>query len=170
MTTKINYQYYPQTARPIKPLVDVVRCFERHHNVITKNKQNDASSVLKALSADLKKLGFHTGEKGKKVAVPVLFGKNGLVEKQFLIDAFHAKEGIVLEVEAAAAVINYLYLKDLFEASLMEDANYLLIAVRNSNPTTNGQNDFETVCRTLDAIYASGRLVLPLKGILIIGY
>jgi hypothetical protein len=170
MPNKTNYQYYPKAEKPTADLIHVVDCFDKHHGALTKKNQLDAAAVLKVLSSDLKKKGFNVSASGKKIAVPVLYGMNGVVEKQFLIDAFHPKAGIVLEVEAAAAIINYLYLKDIFEAFLMEDAHYLIIAVRNVNATTNGQNDFQTVCTAVDTMYSSNRFVIPLKGIMIIGY
>ena len=49
---------------------------------------------------------------------------------------------------------------------MMHDV-YLAIAVRNSY---GGGNDFEKVVRFFDTLYASNRLQLPLKGILVIGY
>jgi len=170
MKTNINWLYFPKTEKPSKELIKVVSTFEKHSKAILKQKNIDASSVLGLLAADLKKQGFHLSSSNGKVAVPVLYGLNGMVENQFLIDAYEPKAGIVLEVEAAAAVINNLYLKDIFEASLMDGANYLIIALRNTNPTSNGQKDFETVCRFLEAIYSSKRLNLPIQGLLIIGY
>jgi hypothetical protein len=45
--------------------------------------------------------------------------------------------------------------------------DHLVIAVRSDY---RGQNDIETVCSFLDALYASDRLKLPLSGVLILGY
>ena len=50
---------------------------------------------------------------------------------------------------------------------MMQDVDYLVIAVRN---IYNKSSDFDKVCKFFDALYASDRLVLPLKGILVIGY
>jgi hypothetical protein len=99
--------------------------------------------------------------------VPVLFGLNGKVSKSFDADAYHPDEGFVIEIEAGRAVSNYQFLKDLFQACMMHDVSYLAIAVRNSYRTS---NDFEKVQSFFDTLYASNRLTLPLKGILIIGY
>ena len=171
MSKTINWQYFPKSEKPPKEISDVVVCFEKNNKIISKQKINNAAAVLNILAPALKKQGFKMkGNANGKLSVPVLYGVNGSVEKQFLIDAFEPKMGIVFEVEAAAAVINYLFIKDILEASLMDGANYLIIAVRNSNPTTNNQKDFETVCRFLETIYSSNRLRLPLKGVLIIGY
>jgi len=64
-------------------------------------------------------------------------------------------------------VTNYQFLKDLFQACMMHEVNYLAIAVRN---IYRGSNDFEKVHTFFDTLYASNRLKLPLNGILIIGY
>ena len=73
----------------------------------------------------------------------------------------------MIEVEAGRAVTNYQFLKDLFEATVMVDVDYLGIAVRNVYKRA---KDFETVYSFLDTLHASERLKLPLKGILLIGY
>ena len=61
----------------------------------------------------------------------------------------------------------YQFLKDFFEACTMVGVEKLCIAVRN---TYKASNDFEKVCRFFEAMYASGRLGVPLSGLLIIGY
>ena len=106
-------------------------------------------------------------KKNEKIHVPVLYGKNGTTEKAFEADAYHDAEKFVLEVEAGRAVTNYQFLKDLFQACMMQDVDYLAIAVRNKYRTS---KDFEKVFTFFDTLYKSGRLPLPLKGILIIGY
>jgi len=50
---------------------------------------------------------------------------------------------------------------------MMHDVHYLAIAVRK---IYRGRQDFEVVCRFLNTLYASQRLQLPLKGILVVGY
>jgi hypothetical protein len=115
-------------------------------------------------------LGF-TVESSKsaegKIKIPVLYGANGKIDKSFDADAYHAGNKIVLEVEAGRAVSNYQFLKDLFQACVMQDVDYLAIALRQDY---RGSNDFEKVAMFLETIFASSRLTLPLKGILIIGY
>ena len=96
-----------------------------------------------------------------------MFGRNGRLDKSFDADAYHRDLRFVLEVEAGRGVLNNQFLKDLFQACMMHDADYLGIAVRNIY----GQSaDFEKVIRFFDTMYASNRLKLPLKGILVIGY
>jgi hypothetical protein len=96
-----------------------------------------------------------------------LFGLNGQLEKSFDADAFHKEAGFVVEVEAGRGVVNNQFLKDLFQACMMNDVYYLAIAVRNGYK---GNRDFEIVCRFMDTLYASQRLQLPLRGILVLGY
>ena len=62
---------------------------------------------------------------------------------------------------------NNQFLKDIFQACMMHDVLHLAIAVRN---TYRGSDNFETIENFLETLYVSGRLQLPLKGILLIGY
>ena len=74
---------------------------------------------------------------------------------------------MVVEVEAGRGVLNNQFLKDLFQACMMRDVEYLGIAVRH---IYKGNADFEQVVTFFETLYASNRLQLPLKGILVIGY
>lgn len=102
-----------------------------------------------------------------KILVLVLYGLNGQMEQRFDADAYNEEKGIVVEVEAGRAVTNYQFLKDLFEACVMSDVNYLVIAVRNEYRNS---LDFKKVITFFNTLYTSNRLQLPLKGVLIIGY
>jgi hypothetical protein len=144
---------------------------KRNNHLIGIKYKNAASNVILAqVRGGLEAIGFKV-EGGKKsadkISVPVLFGKGGKAARTFEADAYHSEEGFVLEVEAGRAVTNYQFLKDLFEAAMMVDVNYLGIAVRNIYKRA---KDFETAYSFLDALYASERLRLPLKGVLLIGY
>ena len=118
----------------------------------------------------LEKIGF-TIEKSKrkddKIKIPVLFGRNGNLEKSFDADGVNLTTKTVIEVEAGRGVTNYQFLKDLFQACMMQEIDVLIIAIRNNYK---GNSDFETVLTFFDTLYVSGRLTLPLKRILIIGY
>lgn len=115
---------------------------------------------------------METGKrKDEKVYVPVLYGNNGQVAKAFEADAHHREGRFVVEVEAGRGVINNQFLKDLFQACMMDDVDYLAIAVRNIYEAAGIKNpDFERVVTFFDTLYASSRMQLPLKGILILGY
>ena len=82
-----------------------------------------------------------------------------------------SKMKTVIEVEAGRAYANNQFLKDLFQASVMQDVDYLVIAVRNIYKTkSSSSKDFEKIMKFLDTLYASSVLNLPLNGILIVGY
>ena len=74
----------------------------------------------------------------------------------------------MLEVEAGRAFLNNQFLKDLFQACMMHNVEYLGIAVRMIYLDKN--KDYEKVVQYFDTLYASNRLQLPLKGLLVIGY
>ena len=99
--------------------------------------------------------------------MPVLFGENNSIDQFFNADGISNDGRIVLEVEAGRAVANYAFLKDIFQACMMHDVEFLILAVRNDY---RGSDDFEKVYTFLETLYISGRLVLPLKGITLIGY
>ena len=78
---------------------------------------------------------------------------------------------MVLEVEAGRGAANNVVDRDLLRPCLMVDADYLALAVMlryTSGKTT--YRSYEQARNRIDAIYASDRLKLPLKGILLIGY
>ena len=102
-----------------------------------------------------------------KIKVPVLYGANGKVDKYIDADAHHSVNKIGLEVEAGRGVTNYQFLKDLFQACVMQDVDYAAIAVRQDY---GGSKDYEKVVMFIETIFASNRPTRPLQGILIIGY
>ncbi len=150
---------------------NLISVFESNIGLISSESHNLASDdVLSHLTDGLIEVGFvvETGKSAsQKVPIPVLFGMNGTIEKSFYADAFHADEGVVLEVEAGRAVDNNQFLKDLFQACMMQDAIHLVVAVRNDYRNS---DDFSRVVKFFDTLYASQRLHLPLKSVLIIGY
>lgn len=167
----INWQYYPMTNAPTDILLKVKHVFESNLQRIDSSSHGlDSNGVLNVIAEDLKNIGFEV-EKGKaasqKIRIPVLFGRNGKLEKSFDADAYSKKDKVVIEVEAGRGVTNHQFLKDLFEACVMNDVEYLVISVRN---TYRKKNDFKTVTDFLDAIYASRKIQLPLSGVMIIGY
>lgn len=176
----INWAYFPRNEKTPEVCTAVIARFnaiadeiDSHANnskISNEFKDSASNIVLARLRPGLVELGFKV-EAGKasldKIAVPVLFGQNGKPAKVFEADAYHEELRFVLEVEAGRAVTNYQFLKDLFQASVMVEVDYLCIAVRNIYKKS---KDFEKVYMFLDTLYTSGRLKLPLKGILIVGY
>ncbi len=168
----IKWAFFPQSHKPSEMVYKIVQVFEDHAQDIDSatNEIQVSNDVLAKLSGSLEGLGFlvETGKKkSQKIHIPVLFGINGVVEKAFDADAFHKEARFVIEVEAGRGVTNHQFLKDLFQACMMQDVDYLAIAVRN---TYKKSKDFEKVFSFFDALYKSNRLELPLKGILIVGY
>jgi hypothetical protein len=167
----INWMFFPKSARAHPLALNVVAAFDAVSTQIDSASYDLASNDVLALAAPhLAAAGF-TVEIGKKtdqkINVPVLFGLNGRLEKSFDADAYHQAGGFVVEVEAGRGVVNNQFLKDMFQACMMHDVYYLAIAVRN---IYRGRQDFEVVCKFLNTLYASQRLQLPLRGILVIGY
>lgn len=170
----INWNYYPRSTACPMELRGVIEAFMAVENLIDSEThvKQESNEVLAHVTKDLLEMGFdvETSKKGAdKIFVPVLFGTNGKVEKRFDADAWHRDLGIVLEVEAGRALTNNQFLKDLFQASMMHEVDYCAIAVRNIYQSGNSK-DFEKISTFIETMYASDRLRLPLKGILIIGY
>ena len=168
----INWQYFPKHSSCTDFLKSVIEVFEDNLTDIASlgNVGQVSDEVLGKIRPGLQEIGFQV-ETSKTSAgiikVPVLYGRNGKVEKSFGADAYHSVCRVVLEVEAGRGVTNYQFLKDLFQAFVMQDVDYAVIAVRNDYRDS---DDFDKVCKFIETIYQSNRLVIPLKGILIIGY
>ena len=167
----IKYQFFPRSCGLSKEMKQIVDCFSIVANTIDSDSNNLVSNeVLQKLQPHLERIGFRV-ERGKakeeKIDVPVLFGIDNRVDKSFFADALSDDGRIVIEVEAGQAVENHRFLKDIFEACMMFDVEYLVLAVRN---TYRGHHDFDKVFTFLETLYISNRLHLPLKGILLVGY
>jgi hypothetical protein len=167
----INWQYYPKRKTIPTHLKNVVDIFVLKQSVISSDDFTlNSNEVLENVSLNLLELNYQVEVSKKtvdKIKVPVLFGMNGKLEKYFDADAYNEDLKTVIEVEAGRGVTNYQFLKDLFQACMMHEVDFLVIAVRNTYRT---KKDFQSVITFFDTLYASGRLILPLKGILIIGY
>lgn len=167
----LRYQLFPRSVALTHQLKEVVECFEGIYEHI-KSPENTLNSdgVLKYLRGPLEQIGFtvETGKaKGQKIPVPVLFGLNNKIDKSFNADGLSGDGSIVLEVEAGRAVVNYQFLKDIFQACMMHGVHYLVLGVRNDY---RGSDDFRSVYSFVETLYISSRLPLPLKGIMLIGY
>ena len=150
---------------------NVIDCFECHIAEIESPSNNlKSDEVLKTIAPELKALGFRVEESKvseDKIKVPVLFSFNNRIDKFFDADAVSSDGRIVLEVEAGRAYSNNQFLKDVFQACMMYGVDYLVIAVRNDY---RGHKDFDTIFNFFETLYINGRLQLPLKGIVLIGY
>ena len=128
--TTIQYQYYPKSRLLPDMLRHVVDVFVTQEYLISSHTHHlHSNDVLHILSNSLISLGFKVEMSKRfedKIRIPVLFGRNGEMEKYFEADCYH--------------------------------------------PIHRGSDDFDVVTNFIDTLYASNRLNLPLKGILIIGY
>jgi hypothetical protein len=167
----IQYQLFPRSIPMSVRLKQIVNCFEEIETQIrSADYQLPSNSVLELLRKHLELIEIKV-EQGKtkagKINVPVLFGLNDKVDKSFHADAVSLDGKIVIEVEAGRAVDNNQFLKDIFQACMMFGVEYLVLAVRNHYRQ---QQDFQEVYKFLELLYISNRLILPLQGIMLIGY
>jgi hypothetical protein len=167
----LRYQLFPRSIGMTGHLDQVIRCFElAYDDIKSPEKLLNSNGVLAHLRPHLEQIDYkiESGKtKSEKIPVPVLFGLNNRVDKAFSADGLSADGKIVLEVEAGRAFVNFGFLKHVVQASLMHNVEYLVLAVRNDYKK---HDDFMSIRTFLETLYISNRLVIPLKGILLIGY
>ena len=167
----LHYQLFPRSFGITAEVESVIKCFQKNYDRIKSPENNlNIDGVLKCLVADLKLLNFKvetSKAKDDKIKVPVLFSLNNKIDKSFDADAVSGDGKIVLEVEAGRAYVNNQFLKDVFQACMMPSVDYLILAVRNDY---RGGDDFSKIFQFFETLYINGRLQLPLKGIVLIGY
>jgi hypothetical protein len=171
MARELKSQLFPRSFGVNTEVEAVIDCFRRNFDAIKSPENNlNSDGVLKIIAADLKALGFSVEEskaQTDKIKVPVLFSLNNRIDKFFDADAVSADGKIVLEVEAGRAYVNNQFLKDVFQACMMPSVDYLMLAVCNDY---RGNDDFSKIFQFFETLYINGRLQLPLKGIVLIGY
>ena len=147
----IRYQFFPRSRGVTEEIQKVIDCFKVVENEIDSSTKNLVSNdVLTVVRPHIERNGYKV-EKGKsdeeKIDVPVLFGQDNKIDKSFYADALSSDGRIVIEVEAGQATENHRFLKDIFEACMMFDVEYLVLAVRN---TYRNHNDFQRVFTFLE--------------------
>lgn len=167
----MKWSYFPRNNSISDEFLKVVNAFVVKEQLISSDSNYlHSDEVLHIVADELEKIGYKV-EKSKrdkdKIKMPVLYGECGIPTVNFETDAYNKELKSVVEVEAGRGVTNYQFLKDFFESCCMDKTDYLCIAVRQKYRTS---NDYEKVCNFFDALYASNRFSVPLKGILIIGY
>ena len=167
----IRYQFFPRLRGVTDDIQKVINCFKAVEKMIDSSCHNlESDDVLATVRPFLEKEGCFVEKskrKKEKINVPVLFGNDNQIDKSFYADALSYDGKIVIKVEAGQATENNHFLKDIFEACMMFDVEYLVLAVRN---VYRKHDDFQRVFTFLETMYISNRLQLPLKGILLIGY
>ena len=175
----IRYQFFPRSRGVTEEIQKVIDCFKAVETKID-SEQNELKSnaVLESVRPYLEKENYvveKSKHKEAKIDVPVLFGNDNKIDKSFYADALSYDGRIVIEVEAGRAVKNNQFLKDIFQACMMFEVEYLVIAVLNEYKYNSGGrqtigHDYQEIKTFLETLYVSNRLRLPLKGILLIGY
>jgi len=167
----IKFQSFPRSVGINTSAQKIVECFIKHDNKISsKTNTLNSNNVLEIIREDLEKIEMkiETGKtRDQKIQVPVLFGFDNNIDQYFEADGISNDGKIVLEVEAGRAVVNYQFLKDIFQASMMYKVETLVLAVRNDY---RGTDDFKKIYTFLETLYISNRIKLPLKEIVLIGY
>jgi hypothetical protein len=166
------WDYFPRNAKPpawVEPFITNVKTAEPSISTVDRKTGLTSDGVLYHLAPGLRELGYAV-ESGKKaterIRRPVLFGSNGRAEVSYEIDAFHDGHGIVVEVATY---------RDIIRASLIVDAQFLAlllpVAYRHiSNGREVSVRAYQECLDLLSALYASQRLALPFRGVLLIGY
>ncbi len=171
---------YPASTVPEQWMLGVVGAFRDVADQIDSTKVDGLSSdgVLALVRPGLEAIGFEV-ESGRhaeeRIKRPVLFGECGVPELTYEVDAVDVERGIVVEVEAGRGAQSNALHRDLIRASLIQGADYLVLAMmaeyrHKAGGKTVAKRSYKEAKAQLDAIYASGRLQLPFKGILLIGY
>lgn len=91
------------------------------------------------------------------------------------IDAFHDELGIAVEVEAGRGAKGNADYRDIVRTSLLLDATYFVLMMPTTYRYKSGGKEMTALAYAktrdqLSAIYASQRLQLPFRGVLVIGY
>jgi len=175
-----SWIYYPIRTQPPPWVHDLVAVVSEQRPAIESANVSGLTSdaVLAHIAPGLAELGYVV-ESGKrsaqKVRRPVLFGDQGRPRVTYEVDAVHDELRIVLEVEAGRGARGNAVYRDLIRTSLIVDVRFLALGVMteyrhlsSGRPTV--VRSFHDAREQLDAIYASGQLLLPFEGVLLFGY
>jgi hypothetical protein len=179
MSTWPLWRYWPARDAP-PPWVDEfmgVLAPLRSQLDTSSGNSTTSDAVLAAMAPGLIGLGYRvelSKAKADKIALPVLFGNEGAPRVQYEVDAFRVKDGIVVEIEAGRGAKSNAGYRDLIRAALLVNAEYFVLgmplAYRSGKATVELTRAYATTRDQLDAIYASERLKLPFRGVLLFGY
>jgi len=176
----VNYpewSLFPRHLSAPQWVEDFVAVLQQNYKVINSENHNkfESDEVLKVLEKDLENVGWkvETGKKdAQKIFRPVLYGDNGKTRVSYEIDGWHPEYKIVLEIESGRGWMGNAFYRNLIRTSIIQDADYLILGMRLSYSygKVKSQNDYSKAKEQLDAVFASGRLTLPFKGVLLFGW
>lgn len=178
--SSIRFTYFPPTEPPPHFVDSVVRVFREHeHSVSTRDLKKGLTSdhVMGVLRDDLTALGFVVEggkQKARKIPRPVFYGENGVPTLNYEIDAYHHEWRCGLEIEAGRGWMGNAVYRDLVQALVMVDVDYLILAVANGyRYTSSGRSavshDYDNARSVAEAIYGHTRVRMPYK-LLVLGY
>ncbi|MCL6284901.1 hypothetical protein M3P21_15320 [Ruegeria sp. 2012CJ41-6] len=180
LASPIRFSTFPRTRAPRDFVASVTSVFEKHHSeigTIDLQKGLTSDAVLSILRDDLMELGWDV-ERGKradqKVKRPVFFGENALPDLQYEVDAWHADWRSGLEVEAGRAWMGNAIYRDLIQALVMVDMDFLFLAVPlNYKYRTGGREtisrDYDNTIAVSEALFGHSRIEMPFD-LCVIGY
>jgi hypothetical protein len=180
MTTGVRYHFFPQTEPPPSFLRTVVDVFQKHEGAISTrmlDKGLTSNGVLAVLKDDLLQLGFQV-ELGKseadKISRPVFFGEDGVPTLKYEIDAYHSVWRCGLEVEAGRAWMGNAVYRDLIQAMVMVQVDFLILAVPNGYKYFSSNKemvspDYQRTVNLAKTLFGHNRVRLP-YGLGVIGY
>lgn len=175
------WSYFPSYVRAPDWVTDLAAVVGASSDAISTLEQTrglKSDGVLAALAPGMEQLGYlvETGKAAaQKIRRPVLFGENGVPTVSYEVDAVHDELGIVVEVEAGRAARGNAAYRDLIRTSLILDARFLVLMLPvtyryQSAGRTASVHVYKESLDQLRAIFASQRLTLPFKGVLLLGY
>lgn len=173
---KARFVSYPLTEPPPGFMREVISIFHKYEDEIATERRSKgliSDDVLSIVRDDLSSIGFmvESGKKqDQKIKRPVFYGENGIPTVRFEVDAYHPSWKCGLEIEAGRAFGGNAVYRDLVQALIMVQVEYLILAVPNiykfaGSPT----RDFDRARNLGDALYGHSRVKLP-YGLIIIGY
>lgn len=174
----INYFYFKKKEELPKELKASIEIFKKNYKKINSEGEDtwnyNSDKVLNIVSKDFIESGFKIElNKKNKISIEVKYKEQDKI-KYFDVDGYNSKDKIILEIEAGRAYANNQFLKDIFEASVMENIDYLILAVKNvytfGKKTKTNSFDYKKIYNWLDILYSSKKIKLDLKGILLIGF
>jgi hypothetical protein len=182
LSTKSSIQFisYPRTEPPPEFVYEVVEAFRKREPLISTldlPKGLTSDQVLAVLRDDLTAVGFEVEagkEKAQKIGRPVFYGSNGVPTLRYEIDAYHTDWRCGLEIEAGRGWMGNAVYRDLVQAMVMVQVDFLILAVSNYYKYKSGgretvSRDFENTRNLAEALYGHSRFTLPYS-LIIIGY
>ena len=177
MTQYPDWAFFPRHSATPEWVLEFNDSVRKSRSLIESalHERFDSDQVLGVLREPLVNHGWliEAGKKAAdKISRPVLYGDRGITKVNYEIDGWHPMHKAVLEIESGRGWQGNAFYRDLVRTSLVQEAEYLVIGLRlsYSYASVKHQNDYQKALDQMDAIFASGRLQLPFKGVHIFGW